>query len=70
MLVFYSWSVRGVADTISQFASVEKIGWLARETPQEGDEWVTSCGSNKSDPGAIIPKGAITANSGKPPQGK
>ena len=70
MLVFYSWSVRGVADTISQFAAVEKIGWLARETPQEGDEWQLANGSNKSDPGAVVPKGTINANSGKAPQGE
>jgi hypothetical protein len=37
MLVFYTWSVRYVADAISMMASTEKIGWLATKTPQEGD---------------------------------
>jgi hypothetical protein len=37
MLVFYTWSVRYVADAISMMASTEKIAWLATKTPQEGD---------------------------------
>eukprot|EP00775_Hariotina_reticulata_P004687 gene4687-4939_t len=37
MLVFYTWSVRNMADAISLLASTEKIGWMATKTPQEGD---------------------------------
>eukprot|EP00883_Tetradesmus_obliquus_P000567 jgi/Sobl393_1/10597/SZX72300.1 len=36
MLVFYTWTVRNLADAISLFASSEKIGWMATKTPQEG----------------------------------
>jgi ABC-type multidrug transport system fused ATPase/permease subunit len=42
MLVFYTWSVRYVADTISMMASTEKVGWLATKTPQEGDALYTA----------------------------
>jgi hypothetical protein len=42
MLVFYTWSVRYVADSISMMASTEKIGWLATKTPQEGDALYTA----------------------------
>jgi ABC-type multidrug transport system fused ATPase/permease subunit len=42
MLVFYTWSVRYVADTISMMASTEKVGWLATKTPQEGDALYTN----------------------------
>jgi len=37
MLVFYTWTVRNVADAISLMSSTEKIGWLATKTPQEGE---------------------------------
>jgi ATP-binding cassette subfamily C (CFTR/MRP) protein 1 len=37
MLVFYTWTVRNLADAISLFASTEKIGWMATKTPQEGE---------------------------------
>lgn len=49
MLVFYTWSVRYVADAISMMASTEKIGWLATKTPQEGDALYTSDSSNDSN---------------------
>jgi hypothetical protein len=48
MLVFYTWSVRYVADSISMMASTEKIGWLATKTPQEGDALYNSDGSAPS----------------------
>ena len=35
MLVFYTWSIRLLADSIGLFGSVEKISWLANHTPQE-----------------------------------
>jgi len=35
MLVFYTWSIRLVAESIGLFGSVEKIAWLANHTPQE-----------------------------------
>ncbi len=36
MLVFYTWSVRLLADSVSLFGSAEKLTWLANHTPQEG----------------------------------
>ena len=34
MLVFYTWSVRFLAESLFSFASVEKIGWLSRVSLQ------------------------------------
>ena len=34
MLVFYTWSIRLLADSIGLFGSVEKLSWLANHTPQ------------------------------------
>jgi ABC-type multidrug transport system fused ATPase/permease subunit len=49
MLVFYTWTVRNVADAISLMSSTEKVGWLATKTPQEGDALYTADhGSNAS----------------------
>ncbi len=42
MLVFYTWSVRFIADTLFTYASIEKLGWLATEIPVEGAAGVTS----------------------------
>jgi ABC-type multidrug transport system fused ATPase/permease subunit len=37
LLVFFSWSIRNVADGLSYMGSTEKIGWLAKgPVPQEG----------------------------------
>ncbi len=36
MLVFYTWSIRLLADSIGLFGSVEKLSWLANHAPQEG----------------------------------
>jgi ABC-type multidrug transport system fused ATPase/permease subunit len=35
MLVFYTWSIRLLAESIGLFGSVEKVAWLANHTPQE-----------------------------------
>ena len=35
MLVFYTWSIRLLADSIGLFGAVEKVSWLANHTPQE-----------------------------------
>jgi hypothetical protein len=35
MLVFYTWVIRAIADTISYWSSVERIAGLATTTPQE-----------------------------------
>ncbi len=45
MLVFYTWTVRNLADTISLMASTEKIGWMATKTPQEGEALYTADGA-------------------------
>lgn len=39
MLVFYTWTVRNAADTISLMASTEKIGWLAEKVGVVGVGW-------------------------------
>jgi len=36
MLVFYTASIRLMAESIGLFGSGEKLGWLANHTPQEG----------------------------------
>ncbi len=36
MLVFYTWSVRFIAETLFSLAAVEKLGWLAQDIPVEG----------------------------------
>jgi hypothetical protein len=46
MLVFYTWSVRYVADSISMMASTEKISWMATKTPQEGGALYNSDNAN------------------------
>jgi hypothetical protein len=45
MLVFYTWTVRALAETISLMASTEKIGWMATQTPQEGEALKNSDGT-------------------------
>jgi hypothetical protein len=47
MLVFYTWAVRLLADTVSLFAATEDIGWLAEETPQEGAALIAGGGDGK-----------------------
>jgi hypothetical protein len=56
MLVFYTWSVRFLADAISLFASTEKIGWMATKTPQEGDALYTADGNGegKKEAGKMV----------------
>uniref|UniRef100_A0A383WNY2 Uncharacterized protein n=1 Tax=Tetradesmus obliquus TaxID=3088 RepID=A0A383WNY2_TETOB len=54
MLVFYTWSVRFLAEAISLFASTEKIGWMATKTPQEGDALYTADGSGDKKDGKMI----------------
>jgi hypothetical protein len=49
MLVFYTWTVRNVADAISLMSSAEKVGWLATKTPQEGDALYTAVHSTATD---------------------
>jgi ABC-type multidrug transport system fused ATPase/permease subunit len=36
MLVFYTWSVRFLAESLFAMSAVEKIGWLATDVPVEG----------------------------------
>jgi hypothetical protein len=52
MLVFYTWAVRLLADTVSLFAATEDIGWLAEETPQEGAALIAGGGSDGKDGGS------------------
>eukprot|EP00878_Enallax_costatus_P023403 GHUV01024892.1.p1 GENE.GHUV01024892.1~~GHUV01024892.1.p1 ORF type:complete len:345 (-),score=143.53 GHUV01024892.1:953-1987(-) len=48
MLVFYTWTVRSLADAISLMSSTEKVGWLATKTPQEGDALFSADGATPS----------------------
>jgi hypothetical protein len=50
MLVFYTWAVRLLADTVSLFAATEDIGWLATETPQEGAALISGGSDGKDGP--------------------
>jgi hypothetical protein len=59
MLVFYTWSVRYVADAISMMASTEKIGWLATKTPQEGDALYNSEGGSGNGGGKDVEGGKM-----------
>jgi ATP-binding cassette, subfamily C (CFTR/MRP), member 1 len=43
MLVFYTWSIRLLADSIGLFGSVEKLSWLANHTPQVYMMYPSSC---------------------------
>jgi hypothetical protein len=61
MLVFYTWAVRLLADTVSLFAATEDIGWLAEETPQEGAALILGGGSDGKDGGSDIINGKDTA---------
>eukprot|EP00798_Chlamydomonas_sp_ICE-L_P021717 gene21717-28737_t len=36
LLVFYTWTVRFIAETLFSMSAVEKLGWLATEIPVEG----------------------------------
>ena len=68
MLVFYTWSVRYVADSISMMASTEKIGWLATKTPQEGDALYTADNSGSAggkDAGKDAGKMVVSVQAGE-----
>jgi len=73
MLVFYTWTVRNVADAISLMSSTEKIGWLATKTPQEGEALYTSTeqhdshGKDGKDAGKMIV--SVQAGDGGAPAG-
>ena len=36
MLIFYTWAIRFVAETITLFTSVEQMSYLARYVPKDG----------------------------------
>jgi hypothetical protein len=69
MLVFYTWTVRNLADTISLFASSEKIGWMATKTPQEGDALYTADHKDAADGKTIVAVGEGGAPEGWPRRG-
>lgn len=73
MLVFYTWSVRNMADAISLLASTEKIGWMATKTPQEGGALYSAesgpAGSNKDPKDARKMIVAVDAANGAAPSG-
>jgi hypothetical protein len=69
MLVFYTWTVRNLAETISLFASSEKIGWMATKTPQEGDALYTADHKDAADGKAIQVCSATGAPEGWPRRG-
>lgn len=53
MLVFYTWAVRLLADTVSLFSATEEIGWLAQETPQEGAALTSAGRDGKNSPDGL-----------------
>ncbi len=59
MLVFYTWTVRNVADAISLMSSTEKVGWLATKTPQEGDALYTADNSGSGNGGKDVDGGKM-----------
>jgi hypothetical protein len=72
MLVFYTWTVRNVADAISLMSSAEKVGWLATKTPQEGDalytaDHSTTTGDKDSKDGKMVV--SVVAGDGGAPAG-
>nr|AXF41555.1 HLA3 protein [Chlorella sp. ArM0029B] len=55
MLVFYTWSIRLLADSIGMFGAAEKMSWLANHTPQEAGRLAPptlpgQSGAGKRDP--------------------
>lgn len=60
MLVFYTWTVRTLAETISLMASSEKIGWMATKTPQEGEALYDA--NTQSGPGAEKNAGKVVVS--------
>jgi len=72
LLVFFSWSIRNVADGLSYMGSTEKIGWLAKgPVPQEGGAVTGPNGesleelSGASKPAAKAAAGKAGADAGK-----
>lgn len=69
MLVFYTWSIRLLADSISLFGAAEKVSWLANHTPQEAGRLAPPAlpGSGdvgkppKSTCGKVLPKADVSA---------
>ncbi|KAJ9527211.1 hypothetical protein QJQ45_025467 [Haematococcus lacustris] len=66
MLVFYTWSVRFMAESLFNLAAVEKIGWLATSIPVEGAAKADSASSGEAGNGgkpdlSIV----VTADKGK-----
>lgn len=68
MLVFYTWSIRLLADSISLFGAAEKVSWLANHTPQEAGRLAPPAlpGSGdagkppKSTCGKVLPKADVS----------
>eukprot|EP00798_Chlamydomonas_sp_ICE-L_P026578 gene26578-18344_t len=59
LLVFYTWTVRFIAETLFSMSSVEKLGWLATEIPVEG------AAMYKASPDALEGSKATPAHLGK-----
>ncbi len=73
MLVFYTWSIRLLADSISLFGAAEKVSWLANHTPQEAGRLAPPSlpGSGdagkppKSTCGKVLPKAEVSRAQGR-----
>ncbi len=50
MLVFYTWSIRLLADTIGLFGSAEKLTWIANHAPQESGRLAPPSPAGKGAP--------------------
>jgi ATP-binding cassette subfamily C (CFTR/MRP) protein 1 len=66
MLVFYTWSIRLLADSIGLFGSAEKLTWLANHTPQEGGRLNPPAPANSKDPDAGKEKSSVGKSLPKP----
>lgn len=40
MLVFYTWTVRLIAESVGHFSATEKLAYLANHVPQEGTSFL------------------------------
>jgi len=54
LLVFYTWTVRFIAETLFSLSSVEKLGWLASDIPVEGKALLPESDGKDGKEGRIV----------------
>lgn len=70
MLVFYTWSVRFLAESLFAMASVEKIGWIAGDVKTEGNATAGPHDPDHDDHHAVDAKASLQIVVGKDKSGK